>query len=456
MGAIRLGSLGWITIALLVFLVAFGTLAWKRAEGTAPSVEAPAEVLIGAVGKEIEVSLSDASSGIRAVQVSLLSAEDEAILLDEAYAGGWVAGATSKHAKHLSVPINPDQLQLRGDSGVLRITATDWSWRGNRTQRDVSLAFDFDAPVIRVSSGLTYVRRGGAGSVRYRVSEATAHDGVQIGGTGSEGGVFYRGFPAPGLSSPEERERVALFAVATDAPGKPQITVLAEDPAGNATRASWPVVVRERVQPEGLVTLPQRFLDEIVVSMAQEDGIPLDDLAVAFHRINTEVRTRNEARIRELLRASEPRPLFRGPFEQLRNSKVTSRFAEKRTYFVGPKRVSQATHFGYDLASTAAAPITAANAGRVAHAGALGIYGQCVLIDHGIGLGSLYGHLSRLDVSPGDFVEKGEVLGRSGATGLAGGDHLHFAILVGETYVDPMEWWDPKWVASHIAVEAAP
>lgn len=50
---------------------------------------------------------------------------------------------------------------------------------------------------------------------------------------------------------------------------------------------------------------------------------------------------------------------------------------------------------------------------------------------------------------------KGESLGLSGATGLAGGDHLHFAILVGPTYVDPVEWWDPKWVREHISVELA-
>ena len=84
-------------------------------------------------------------------------------------------------------------------------------------------------------------------------------------------------------------------------------------------------------------------------------------------------------------------------------------------------------------------------------AGELGIYGQCVLIDHGLGVSSLYGHLSRIDVSLGQAVEKAEAIGLSGATGLAGGDHLHFAMLVSGTYVDPIEWWDPKWVEINIA-----
>jgi murein DD-endopeptidase MepM/ murein hydrolase activator NlpD len=134
---------------------------------------------------------------------------------------------------------------------------------------------------------------------------------------------------------------------------------------------------------------------------------------------------------------------------------VTSRFAERRTYFVGGKKVSNATHFGYDLASTSAAPIAAAAAGRVVYADELGIYGNCVLVDHGLGLGTLYGHLSRIDVAPGDTVERGEALGLSGSTGLAGGDHLHFAILVGGAYVDPLEWWDPKWVRENVEARLA-
>jgi murein DD-endopeptidase MepM/ murein hydrolase activator NlpD len=132
------------------------------------------------------------------------------------------------------------------------------------------------------------------------------------------------------------------------------------------------------------------------------------------------------------------------------SSKVMSRFAEQRHYFSDGREISQATHYGFDLASRAGAPIPAANAGRVVFAGDLGIYGNCVLVDHGLGIVSLYGHLSRLDVQEGDPVERGQSLGDSGATGLAGGDHLHFAILVGETYVDPLGWWDPRWVKSHV------
>ena len=85
----------------------------------------------------------------------------------------------------------------------------------------------------------------------------------------------------------------------------------------------------------------------------------------------------------------------------------------------------------------------------------LGIYGNCVIVDHGLGVTSLYAHLSRIDVREGDLLEKDQRLGLSGATGLAGGDHLHFAVMVGSTYVDPKEWWDPKWVREHIEARLA-
>ena len=187
-----------------------------------------------------------------------------------------------------------------------------------------------------------------------------------------------------------------------------------------------------------------------VIQRTRSLRIDASDSSQAFHEINTRVRQSNEREIRGALADPAGAPLWHGSFQQHPNSRVTSRFGERRRYFVGGREISSARHLGYDLASTSATPINASNAGRVIFARDLGIYGNCVLIDHGMGLTSLYGHMSRLDVKPGDRVEKGEPIGLSGSTGLAGGDHLHFAILVGDTYVDPLEWWDPKWVRTHI------
>jgi murein DD-endopeptidase MepM/ murein hydrolase activator NlpD len=277
--------------------------------------------------------------------------------------------------------------------------------------------------------------------VAYRVSEPPARDGVQV------GDLFFSGFPRPGGG---DGERVALFAIPTDVPEQVSVAVVAEDAAGNATRAGWPLVVKRRRLPDANVTLSRNFLETVIPRFTNRKIDSAQELSAAFDEINTRVRSESERRVRELLADPASDFISDARFEQLHNSKVTSRFGEHRTYFFEGRPVSSATHYGYDLASFSAAPITAAAAGRVVHAGELGIYGSCVIVDHGLGLATLYGHLSRLDVAAGARVEQGQRLGLSGDTGLAGGDHLHFAVLVGETYVDPLEWWDARWMKSHI------
>ncbi len=137
-------------------------------------------------------------------------------------------------------------------------------------------------------------------------------------------------------------------------------------------------------------------------------------------------------------------------FQQLGDSQVEARFADTRTYVYKGKDVDQQVHLGFDLAVTANVPIRAAQKGIVLHAAYLGIYGNCVIVDHGMGVQSLYGHLSSIDVKVGDRVEKGQVLGRSGMTGLAGGDHLHFTMLVGGQQVTPVDWWSQQWMEDRV------
>jgi murein DD-endopeptidase MepM/ murein hydrolase activator NlpD len=132
------------------------------------------------------------------------------------------------------------------------------------------------------------------------------------------------------------------------------------------------------------------------------------------------------------------------------NSQVEANFADYRTYMYRGQEVDRQVHLGFDLASTAASPLVASNSGKVVHAGWLGIYGNCVIIDHGMGVASLYGHLSSIEVKAGDGVKRGQQIGRSGMTGLAGGDHLHFTMLVHGRAVNPVEWWDPHWIADRI------
>ncbi len=432
-------------LVILGLLILCGVaLSIFRCEGTPPSIELASPILVGKTGADVSIQVSDEGSGWREVRVILEHADGEMPLLAIESTGGLIFGSQATTAGNtFAVKIDPAALKLRDGDAFLNVTARDWSWRnffsGNEQQSRVPVLVDLTSPRIVVESGLTYVKRGGAAAVTYTIGELTRRDGVEV------EDHFYRGYPVD-----EGGRRVAVFAVPENGTSDPSIRVVAEDLVGNTTDARWASRVQERDFPKVPIRLPARFLERKVPELAAHLGMNADDPVAAFQAINSETRSQNEARIAELIQNTEPTKLWNGVFHQLRNSKVTSRFAERRSYLFDGKKVSQATHYGYDLASTAGAPVTAANDGKVLFADDLGIYGGCVLIDHGLGVVSLYGHLARIDVKAGDSVLRGAELGTTGETGLAGGDHLHFAILVGGTYVDPLEWWDPKWMRERI------
>jgi murein DD-endopeptidase MepM/ murein hydrolase activator NlpD len=172
--------------------------------------------------------------------------------------------------------------------------------------------------------------------------------------------------------------------------------------------------------------------------------------------INGELRAANSQYLIDLAADSVQEFLWSRPFLQMPNSQVMSTFADRRTYLYEGRSVDQQDHLGYDLASTARATIPAANDGIVVLARFFGIYGNAVVIDHGFGLMSLYGHLSSIDVSEADVVERGQSLGRSGETGLAGGDHLHFTMLLRGLPVNPVEWWDGHWIRDRLETKLGP
>jgi murein DD-endopeptidase MepM/ murein hydrolase activator NlpD len=204
------------------------------------------------------------------------------------------------------------------------------------------------------------------------------------------------------------------------------------------------------------IPIDQAFLDRVVPAIASNtpeikvDTSSPEGLLKGFLEMNGNLRKQNADYIASLAAKTQPKMLWTEAFEQMGNSQVESRFADRRTYFHDNKEIDRQVHLGFDLATVQHAPVHASNAGVVVHAAFLGIYGNCVIIDHGLGVNSLYGHLSQIEVKVGDTVTKGQEIGRSGSTGLAGGDHLHFTMLVQGVPVNPVEWWDPHWLQDRV------
>jgi hypothetical protein len=307
-----------------------------------------------------------------------------------------------------------------------------------------------EPPGVSVLSTLHYVNHGGAEFVVYRATPSDVESGVRV------GDKTYPGFPASGAGiNADESTRVAFFALLHDQDLTTPISLYARDAAGN--EATAPLDYRPFPKPfaRSRIALDDRFLQQVVPAIASTTpdmalSTAPADLLTSFLRINGELRMRNAQTIAEQARKTAPQMLWKDAFQPLTNAAVEARFADNRTYLYEGQEVDRQVHLGFDLAVTQRIPVLAAHNGVVVYAADLGIYGNCVIVDHGLGVQSLYAHLSSIDVKEGDRVEKGRQLGRSGMTGLAAGDHLHFTMLVNGHPVNPVEWWDPKWMQDRV------
>jgi murein DD-endopeptidase MepM/ murein hydrolase activator NlpD len=232
--------------------------------------------------------------------------------------------------------------------------------------------------------------------------------------------------------------------------------VFATDEAGNTATADIPSRIFPKAFRRSRIEVPDSFLSRVVPAILENSAdfareVPdPNDLVAAFLKINGDLRRKNAETIASFAKDSAGQMLWEGVFQQLGNSQVEAGFADHRTYLHNDKEIDQQVHLGFDLAVTAAVPIVSAGKGNVVFADYLGIYGNCVIVDHGLGVQSLYAHLSSIDVKAGDSVDRGQTLGRSGMTGLAGGDHLHFTMLVGGHPVSPVDWWSTQWMEDRI------
>lgn len=322
-----------------------------------------------------------------------------------------------------------------------------WGMRQAESTATRDIQVRLQPPRVAVLSTHHYVNHGGAELVIYRATPPEVASGVRVGER------TYPGFPGSAVGLQDPAIHVAFFGLLYDQDLRTPVSLFARDEAGNETTA----VVDHRPFPKPFrrsrIEVDDRFLQRVVPAIASntrdmriETGDPLQ----AFLVINGELRRRNAEAIAALAQKTAPQMLWKESFQQLGNSQVEAGFADHRTYFYNRKEVDQQVHLGFDLAVTANVPILAAQRGTVLFADYLGIYGNCVIVDHGLGVQSLYAHLSSIDAKPGLQVEKGQTLGRSGMTGLAGGDHLHFTMLLNGQPVNPVEWWDPKWMQDRV------
>ena len=425
-----------------------------RAPGPTIEIHQPVHL----VGQSAVLDLSVEAAGGEISRVEAVIEQGEVSLpLFSFYspAEAFVAQETPDRIR-VSRPFDRESLPaLRPGAATLVVTAVRPALFGLRERATMvrrDLEVRFDPPRLTVLSMFHYINHGGSEMVVYRVTPPDVESGVRV------GEVTYPGYPATdaGVTSVDDTVKVALFALLFDQELNTPLELYAIDEAGNEGRAQFDHRIVPRVFRRSRIELTDSFMQRVVPRILERspsfrvETAYDKDLLARYLRINGEMRRRNADTIASMAK-TEPRTLWQGPFRQLSRSQVESGFAEHRTYVYRGQEVDKQVHLGFDLAVTANVPISAANRGKVVYADYLGIYGNCLIIDHGMGLQSLYAHLSSFEVAAGDFVERDEQIGRSGMTGLAGGDHLHFTMLLHGRPVTPVEWWDPHWIEDRIA-----
>jgi len=432
---------GKVWLLLLVILAAGGGfLLWRQRQPPVRVTLEPALTALGHPPRAVTVVLDAPAADLAAVEVRVVQQGAARPVLQEDLAGA--GGRTVRKA----VTLDATTLKLQEGPAELEVDARDTLWRP-RPPRGPRLVHrftvDLTPPKLELKTATGYIKHAGAGVVVYR-PEGAARSGVRV---GSE--VF------PGVAglAADPAVHVALFVVPYNGPATPP-TVVAADDAGNERVIGVPVTFLPVRFPKDTLTLTETFLRRKMPELVPQTPASAsgEELLQAFLRVNGEGRKGVEAKNREIGRGeSSPKPLWTGAFRQQTNTKVFANFPEERTYQVDGRTVDTQWHLGIDLASNRQSPVEASNAGRVVFTGPQGIYGNIVVVDHGLGLMSLYAHLSDIGVKVGQTVAKGETLGRSGETGLAGGDHLHFALLIRGVYTSPIEWWDDHWLQDRIA-----
>ncbi len=325
----------------------------------------------------------------------------------------------------------PARLILEATSGALLHKTTRW-------ERDVNVVTQ--PPTISADSDQHYLYLGMADLATLNVSGAFDAAGIRV------GDQTFRAWPMPG----GKPGLFSLFAFAWNmAPGTVPVAY-ASNAGSNTVSTPLNVNFPKKEQPvytQHQIQLTDQFMQKV---LGELDPNGSGDPAARFVKINNEMRKSNNKTLSDLRLKTADSFLWSKPFTRQSHAQAEATFADVRSYIYHGQKIDQQVHLGYDLAVTQHVGVEASNDGRVVWAAPLGIYGNCIVVDHGYGLQTIYGHLSRIDVHVGDAVKRSQIMGLSGMTGMAGGDHVHFAMQLDGVQIDPKEWWDPHWIKDHI------
>ena len=419
-----------VVIALAVLL----PIAFLLARSATPVIEVPSPVSALGQATPVAVHVRD-PRGLRRLE-AFVEQNGVRYRVAEAEQPSTVTDGTWNFAAGVS-----GTPQLKEGKAELMVVATsnDLLRRSAHWEREVMVVTR--PPIVNVDSDQHYLYRGMADLATFNVSGVWTEAGVRV------GDQTYRAWPMPG----GKPGYFSIFAFAWNMQPSAVPIVYASNGTGNDVTGPLVFQFPKKEQPKYTVhdlQVSDQFMQKVIGEL---DPNGTGDPVARFVKINSEMRRANNKVLSDLRLKTADRFLWSQPFTRQSHSQAEASFADTRNYIYKGTKIDQQVHLGYDLAVTQHVGVEASNDGRVVYAAPLGIYGNCIVVDHGYGLQTIYGHLSQINVREGDMVKRGQVMGTSGQTGMAGGDHIHFGMQLDGVQIDPKEWWDSHWIKDHIA-----
>ena len=393
----------------------------------------------------LKVQLSD-NVGLKSFELTLSDGEQSIIV------GQGVFENTTKEETLLvnypkSKTLNPKAKKLQ-----LKVVVNDnsmWNFlQGNKSEKTIDINVDYKRPIVNILSNSYSITQGGSALVVFQAEDENLDMLYVKAGEEQFKAQPYKkeGFYAALIAWPFNKKDFSAKVVAIDA-------------AKNKRVAEIPFYLKNHKYKVSWIKAKDKFIDGKITDLASGDPdyADIDDRLEKLKAINETMRLKNEDLIHSLGKGLSTEVLQEWKikkFYPLRNGQRVASYGDERHYYYGDKDniVSHSYHVGYDLASTKMATIKTSNSGKVIYANENGIYGNMPMIDHGLGLYSLYGHCSQLLVNEGDEVSAGDAIAKTGVSGLALGDHLHFGLLVQGIEVRPVEWFDKEWIRKNVDI----
>jgi len=432
----------FITLVIIIVAIGAGYIYLSPAfEQNRPVIESKNSIYWNLKSKVI-INIKD-ESGIKYYKITFKDGQKD-IILNQA--------VLNDVQKEISIEVSPPKLDMfyKGDNTTLEIEAVDNSkWNlleGNKAIKTIGVNIDTKKPVANVLGNSRYIQRGGSAVVVVKVKDENLRDAY----------ISFNNKEKFKLTPYYKRDYYCAFiAWPIDIEKFNRANLVAIDKANNKTITKIPFYIQSKKIKVDNIKLSSKFINNVSKSVLEQsfETIP-DETKEVFVYSNTVLRAKNIDAIKSAVTKSMKDEMVEDftirPFKRLRGSKTVAKYAERRHYYLNDEKINEAWHLGIDWASVKKASIKVSNKGTVIFKDYLGLYGNTVIVDHGLGLASLYAHTSSQDVEIGETVNINQKISNTGATGAVFGDHLHFGILVQGVEVNPLEWMDKQWIKVRI------